>query len=102
MKDIFRIEVLGTKPSDKYEPGQIVEQDPVSGRSRKNNLVIKVYLCAQEDDTLMPPVVGMEFLMAKTELGNLHLDLDVQRAEAYSPDVPEGQVMQSSPPPVSL
>ena len=97
VKDVFRIEVLGTKPSDKYEPGQIVEQDPVSGRSRKNNLVIKVYLCAQEDDTLMPTVVGMEFLMAKTELGNLHLDLDVQRAEAYSPDVPEGQVMQSSP-----
>ena len=97
VKDIFRIEVLGTKPSDKYEPGQIVEQDPASGRSRKNNLVIKVYLCAQEDDTLMPTVVGMEFLMAKTELGNLHLDLDVQRAEAYSPDVPEGQVMQSSP-----
>lgn len=97
VKDIFRIEVLGTKPSDKYEPGQIVEQDPTGGRSRKNNLVIKVYLCAQEDDTLMPPVVGMEFLMAKTELGNLHLDLDVQRAEAYSPDVPEGQVMQSSP-----
>ena len=97
VKDVFRIEVLGTKPSDKYEPGQIVEQDPASGRSRKNNLVIKVYLCAQEDDTLMPPVVGMEFLMAKTELGNLHLDLDVQRAEAYSPDVPEGQVMQSSP-----
>ena len=97
VKDVFRIEVLGTKPSDKYEPGQIVEQDPASGRSRKNNLVIKVYLCAQEDDTLMPTVVGMEFLMAKTELGNLHLDLDVQRAEAYSPDVPEGQVMQSSP-----
>lgn len=97
VKDIFRIEVLGTKPSDKYEPGQIVEQDPASGRSRKNNLVIKVYLCAQEDDTLMPTVVGKEFLMAKTELGNLHLDLDVQRAEAYSPDVPEGQVMQSSP-----
>ena len=97
VKDVFHIEVLGTKPSDKYEPGQIVEQDPASGRSRKNNLVIKVYLCAQEDDTLMPPVVGMEFLMAKTELGNLHLDLDVQRAEAYSPDVPEGQVMQSSP-----
>ena len=97
VKDIFRIEVLGTKPSDKYEPGQIVEQDPVSGRSRKNNLVIKVYLCAQEDDTLMPNVVGSEFLQAKTELNNLHLDLDVQRAEAYSPDVPEGQVMQSSP-----
>ena len=35
--------------------------------------------------------------MAKTELGNLHLDLDIQRADAYSPDVPEGQVMQSSP-----
>ena len=97
VKDIFRIEVLGTKPSDKYEPGQIVEQDPAGGRSRKNNLVIKVYLCAEEDGTLMPNVVGSEFLQAKTELNNLHLDLDIQRAEAYSPDVPEGQVMQSSP-----
>ena len=95
VKDIFRIEVLGTKPSDKYEPGQIVEQDPAGGRSRKNNLVIKVYLCAEEDGTLMPNVVGSEFLQAKTELNNLHLDLDIQRA--YSPDVPEGQVMQSSP-----
>ena len=97
IKDIFRIEVVGTKPSDKYEPGQIVEQDPAGGRSRKNNLVIKVYLCAEEDGTLMPNVVGNEFLQAKTELNNLHLDLDVQRADAYSPDVPEGQVMESSP-----
>lgn len=97
IKDIFRIEVVGTKPSDKYEPGQIVEQDPAGGRSRKNNLVIKVYLCAEEDGTLMPNVVGSEFLQAKTELNNLHLDLDIQRADAYSPDVPEGQVMESSP-----
>lgn len=97
IKDIFRIEVVGTKPSDKYEPGQIVEQDPAGGRSRKNNLVIKVYLCAEEDGTLMPNVVGNEFLQAKTELNNLHLDLDIQRADAYSPDVPEGQVMESSP-----
>lgn len=85
IKDIFRIEVVGTKPSDKYEPGQIVEQDPAGGRSRKNNLVIKVYLCAEEDGTLMPNVVGNEFLQAKTELNNLHLDLDIQRADAYSP-----------------
>ena len=97
IKDIFRIEVVGTKPSDKYEPGQIVEQDPAGGRSRKNNLVIKVYLCAEEDGTLMPNVVGSEFLQAKTELNKLHLDLDIQRADAYSPDVPEGQVMESSP-----
>ena len=82
IKDIFRIEVVGTKPSDKYEPGQIVEQDPAGGRSRKNNLVIKVYLCAEEDGTLMPNVVGSEFLQAKTELNNLHLDLDIQRADA--------------------
>ena len=94
---IHQAEVVGTKPSDKYEPGQIVEQDPAGGRSRKNNLVIKVYLCAEEDGTLMPNVVGSEFLQAKTELNKLHLDLDIQRADAYSPDVPEGQVMESSP-----
>lgn len=33
----------------------------------------------------MPNVVGSEFLQAKTELNNLHLDLDIQRADAYSP-----------------
>ena len=58
--------------------------------------IFEVFIRApQEDDTLMPTVVGKEFLMAKTELGNLHLDLDVQRAEAYSPDVPEGSLSGS-------
>ena len=39
VKDIFLIEVQGTRTTDAYEPGQIVEQDPAAGRTRKSNLV---------------------------------------------------------------
>lgn len=98
IKDIFTIEVVGTKDSDKYEPGQIMEQDPAAGRNRKNNLVIHVYLCARGDTVLMPSVAGKEYQAAKTELNNLHMDLDIQREDVYD-QAPEGQVLKSTPAP---
>ena len=42
VKDIFLIEVQGTRTTEEYQPGQIVEQDPAAGRTRKSNLVIQV------------------------------------------------------------
>ena len=97
VKGIFTVVEKGTKTSSEYKPGQIVEQDPAPGRTRKTELAISVYICAEEEENPMPDVVGKEFQIAKTELSNLHLNLNVMREETYSPDVPEGQVMQSSP-----
>jgi len=97
VKGVFTVVEKGTKTSTEYKPGQIVEQDPAPGRTRKTELIISVYICAEEEENLMPDVVGKEFQIAKTELSNLHLNLNIMRKETYSPDVPEGQVMQSSP-----
>ena len=49
VKDIFYIEVVGTRVSDQYEPGQIVEQDPTAGKTRKSNLVIQVYVAEEPE-----------------------------------------------------
>ena len=44
VKDIFTVHVQGTRKTDEYQPGQIVEQDPIAGRTRKSNFVIEVYV----------------------------------------------------------
>ena len=49
VKDIFLIEVQGTRTTEEYQPGQIVEQDPAAGRTRKSNLVIQVYVAAEPE-----------------------------------------------------
>ena len=77
VKDIWYIDVVGTKVDDNYQPGQIVEQDPTVGHTRKSNFVIQVYLCAEEEKTLMPTLEGMEFRSAKISLQNMNLNLQI-------------------------
>ena len=61
VKDIFEIVVKGTQRSDTYEPGQIIQQSPDAGRSRKSNFVIEVYVAAEEEKVPMPDVTGQEY-----------------------------------------
>ena len=75
VKDIFYIEVVGTRVSDQYEPGQIVEQDPTAGKTRKSNLVIQVYVAEEPEKEYMKDVVGMEYRQAKLLLGDMGLGL---------------------------
>lgn len=99
VRNVFEIEVIGSKPSEQYEPGQIIEQDPEEGRIRKNNLVINVYVAAQEEEKFyMPNLVGENYQSAKVTLRNLGLELEVPEIrEVFSDDVPEGQVMETEP-----
>ena len=50
--------VKGTQRSDTNEPGQIIQQSPDAGRSRKSNFVIEVYVAAEEEKVPMPNVTG--------------------------------------------
>ena len=97
VKGIFTIEVLGSKPSTQYEPGQIMEQDPAKDHTRKNNLTIKVYLCAEEQKYYMPNLIGYDSREAKLLLDNMDIDLNVTFKETYDDQVPAGQVISTTP-----
>lgn len=97
VKGIFTIEVLGSKPSTQYEPGQIMEQDPAKDHTRKNNLTIKVYLCAEEQKYYMPNLIGYDSREAKLLLDNIDIELNVTFKETYDDQVPAGQVISTTP-----
>lgn len=97
VKGIFTIEVLGSKPSTQYEPGQIMEQDPAKDHTRKNNLTIKVYLCAEEQKYYMPHLIGYDSREAKLLLDNMDIELNVTFKETYDDQVPAGQVISTTP-----
>lgn len=97
IKGIFKIEVVGSRVDPKYQPGQIIEQDPSAGRSRKSNLVIKVTICAEEEKDEIPNIIGMDVESAKVELKELGLDLKIQTREEFSNDYDAGQVISVTP-----
>ena len=91
VKDIFEIVVKGTQRSDTYEPGQIIQQSPEAGRSRKSNFVIEVYVAAEEIMVDMTKVTGKEYRKARIELQELNLDLQFdflsQNSDSYAKDM---------------
>ena len=91
VKDIFYIEVLGTRVSDDFEPGQIVEQDPTAGKTRKSNLVIQVYVAAEPEVVYMQELQGAEYRQARLLLTDLGLDLKFEpvyeNSDKYSADL---------------
>ena len=97
VKGIFTIEVVGSKVNSSYKPGQILEQTPAAGVERKNNLVIEVYVCAEEETKLMPELKGMEFSRAKVQLLNMGMELRVEREEKFSDEYKAGEVISSTP-----
>lgn len=97
VKNVFTINQVGTRNSSAYQPGQIVEQDPAAGRTRKSNLVINVYVCAEEETADMPSLTGMGLQEAKVQLNNLNMDLNVQISEEFSDTVSTGLIIGTSP-----
>lgn len=97
IKDIFTIEVVGSKVNPSYQPGEIIEQTPDAGVSRKNNLLISVYVCVEEAYKSMPSLAGTDYQVAKVQLTNMRLDLEFQKKEEFSDKFPEGQVISTEP-----
>lgn len=97
IKDIFTIEVVGTKENSKYKDGEIISQDPSEGTLRKNNLTIQVYVCAKVEKSYMPTVLNMSESDAKSILNNMSLGLNIQVQDKPSDTVAKGLVAATSP-----
>ena len=97
IKDIFTIEVVGTKENSKYKDGEIISQDPSEGTLRKNNLTIQVYVCAKVEKSYMPTVLNMSESAAKSILNNMSLGLNIQVQDKPSDTVAKGLVVATSP-----
>ena len=97
VKDIFLIEVQGTRTTEEYQPGQIVEQDPAAGRTRKSNLVIQVYVAAEPEKVPMKDLVGMEYRQARVLLTDMGLDLKVTTETVSSDKYGADAVIETVP-----
>lgn len=97
IKDIFTIEVVGTKENSKYNDGEIISQDPSEGTLRKNNLTIQVYVCAKVEKSYMPTVLNRSESEAKSILNNMSLGLNIQVQDKPSDTVAKGLVVATSP-----
>ena len=97
IKDIFTIEVVGTKENSKYNDGEIISQDPSEGTLPKNNLTIQVYVCAKVEKSYMPTVLNMSEGDAKSILNNMSLGLNIQVQDKPSDTVAKGLVAATSP-----
>lgn len=97
IQDVFEIKVIGTKVDSNYQPGQIVSQDPGEGTIRKSNLVIQVYLCAEEENVLMPNLLGSDYQNAKIQLQEMNLQLQIEKEEDFSAEYAENEVMMTFP-----
>ena len=97
VKGIFEIVVKGTQRSDTYEPGQIMQQSPEAGRSRKSNFVIEVYVAAEAVKVPMPDVSGMEYRQARIDLQELGLDLSFDMVNQNSDSMAKDLVISTVP-----
>ena len=97
VKDIFLIEVQGTRTTEEYQPGQIVEQDPAAGRTRKSNLVIQVYVAAEPEEVPMKDLVGMEYRQARVLLTDMGLDLKITTETVSSDKYGADAVIETVP-----
>ena len=99
VKDVFVIRQGGGEYDDKYEPGQIIRQDPAKGLTRSVNgdLVITVIVCTEDDKPLMPPLTGIGYQEAKAKLMNLNWGLDIHMEEEFSETIPAGRVIRTTP-----
>ena len=97
VKDIFLIEVQGTRTTEEYQPGQIVEQDPAAGRTRKSNLVIQVYVAAEPEKVPMKDLVGMEYRRARVLLTDMGLDLKITTETVSSDKYGADAVIETVP-----
>ena len=97
VKDIFLIEVQGTRTTEEYKPGQIVEQDPAAGRTRKSNLVIQVYVAAEPEKVPMKDLVGMEYRQARVLLTDMGLDLKITTETVSSDKYGADAVIETVP-----
>ena len=88
--------------SDKYEYGQVAQQEPKAKTVvKENNLNITVFLSSGPDESnnavKMPPLAGKEIRQARDELNALNLKLDIREALEESETVTKDYVIGTDP-----
>ena len=95
----FTIVEQTREPSDKYEAGVIIDQDPDAGSKvtqGEGPITINVVVSAGEETVEMIDVVGDTYETAVTRLQQMDLKVDTPTREP-SDDVEEGKVISSDP-----
>ena len=101
---VFEIVEAGSKFSDDYAPGIIMEQDPAENSYRKgNNLIIRVWVSSGEETAKMPDVVNQSVSQAeKVTLADLirrySLTVEANQDDGeYHDKIPAGNIVASEP-----
>ena len=100
VKDVFEIVEVGTAPSEKYLPGQIMEQSPDANSQTKSSLVIKVTVSTGEDNGEMIDVTNQTVQNAeKVLLKDLiqRYELKIEKVDETSEEINEGYVIRTEP-----
>ncbi|MGM9661574.1 MAG: Stk1 family PASTA domain-containing Ser/Thr kinase [Oscillospiraceae bacterium] len=97
IQGIFEIEVIGNRVSDRYEVGQIVEQDPGKGAWKKPGAVIEVFLSSGDGSQEMPDLIGEDYQASHVLLSNMNLGLKVEKDEVYHPTIEAGKIVSTIP-----
>ena len=98
VKDVFEIEEVGFKSSSEYPAGQIVEQDPIGGKMKKSDFVIRVYVSAGVNSGVMIDVTGEEYRTGRIMIENLDLALTVEEETRVHSDYFEaGEIISTTP-----
>ena len=97
VKGIFTITEMGSRASNEYAAGEIVEQSPAADNVVRSNREIQVFVSSGEKTDAMKNVVGMEWRSAKIILDDLGLNLQYNFRDEYSDTITSGCIIRTEP-----
>ena len=97
----FTLETSGTEFSDEYEKGQIMDQSPEGGRTKKGPKgelhVITVVVSEGPQTDEMPDLLNYNRTSAEGTLKNMDLDLKIVIEEEYNDEIEADHVISTNP-----
>lgn len=93
----FQLHIEEWAPSDTYEMGRIISQDPAGGKMAKSGAIISLRVSSGPSTDTMRYLINYTEKNAKTILDNLGLNLDVVIEYETSDLINEGAVIRTDP-----
>jgi eukaryotic-like serine/threonine-protein kinase len=90
----LRVGEITQEPSDEFEPGTVIGQDPEEGEQVPVRTRVDLVVSAGPETVVVPTVVGLQEADAVANLRAVGLDVQVNRDAS---DAPEGQVIDQDP-----
>ncbi len=98
IRGVFEIVEIGSRESEDYPEGQIIEQSPTAGNIVRTNRKIEVFLSKGVKTAEMENVIGQEYRLAQINLKSLELDLDLSDLRyEFSEHFTSGCVIRTDP-----